>query len=304
MAVMPNTRELHQYIGFAGRQRRDTALHVLEGFLHGIHLDHVINPREHRELSDWITSHERLGDKDIAFRELLQTLTAAIADGRLEPEEVEDLRDLCTRAKTSSEFYEPVTHAVQELHGLLHGVVADLEINQEELDGLQDWIDTYPHLRSVWPIGEIESVIVHVLKDGRIDEAEHRTMLNYFAEFADLSVNTTLRGGLPKLLPTDLKIEALCAVDPELDFDGRVFCFTGVSSKGTRSFFAEHVTKHGGVFIDTIRQDLDYLIIGDQGNPCWAFACYGRKVARAVELRRSGYRLQLVHERDFWDALN
>ena len=296
-------REPHEYVGFAGRQRRDTALHVLEGFLHGIHLDHVINPKEHRELSDWITSHERLGAKDMAFRELLTTLNAAIADGRLEPHEVDDLRELCIRAKSSSEFYEPITHVVQELHGLLHGVVADLELNKAELSGLQDWIDTNAHLRNVWPIGEIESVIVHVLKDGRIDEAEHRTMLHFFAEFANLSFNTTLRGSLPTLLPTDLKINAVCAVDPTLEFATRVFCFTGISSKGTRSLFAEKVAGRGGLFIDIVRQDLDYLIIGDEGNPCWAFACYGRKVAKAVEMRRSGHRLQLVHERDFWDAL-
>lgn len=297
-------REPHEYVGFAGRQRRDTALHVLEGFLHGIHLDHVINPKEHRELRDWITSHERLGAKDIAFRELLNTLQVAIADGRLEPHEVEDLRELCARAKSSSPYYEPVTHVIQELHGLLHGVVADLELNREELSGLQDWIDTNTHFRNVWPIGDVESVIVHVLRDGKIDEAEHRTMLHFFAEFANLSVNTTIRGGLPALLPTDLKISAVCAVDPSLEFGERVFCVTGASSKGPRTVFADPVTSRGGVFIDTIRNDLDYLIIGDEGNPCWAFACYGRKVEKAVKMRREGHRLQLIHERDFWDALN
>lgn len=48
---------------------------------------------------------------------------------------------------------------------------------------------------------------------------------------------------------------------------------------------------------------VDYLVIGAEGNPCWSYACYGRKVERAVELRKEGLRIMIVHERDFHDAL-
>ena len=48
---------------------------------------------------------------------------------------------------------------------------------------------------------------------------------------------------------------------------------------------------------------MDYLVIGAEGNPCWSYACYGRKVERAVELRKEGLRIMIVHERDFHDAL-
>ena len=47
----------------------------------------------------------------------------------------------------------------------------------------------------------------------------------------------------------------------------------------------------------------DFLIIGADGNPCWAYACYGRKVEKAVHLRKQGSRLLIVHENDFWDAV-
>ncbi|GMA55471.1 hypothetical protein GCM10025857_68280 [Alicyclobacillus contaminans] len=49
--------------------------------------------------------------------------------------------------------------------------------------------------------------------------------------------------------------------------------------------------------------DTDYLVVGDQGNPCWAFSCYGRKVEKAVKLRKQGRRILIIHEVDFWDAL-
>lgn len=48
---------------------------------------------------------------------------------------------------------------------------------------------------------------------------------------------------------------------------------------------------------------LNYLVIGAEGNPCWAFACYGRKVEKAVELRKKGVRVVIVHENDFHDAV-
>jgi len=297
---MSSEEELHQYVGFTGKQRRDTALHVLEGFLEGVGMDHVINPREHGELRDWIYSHERLAEKDLVFRELLKTLQIAIEDGKFEPEEIHDLRALCQRAKLGGGYYDWTTHAIQELHGILHGLVSDLTINEVELHGLQDWLGNYEGLRGVWPVTEIESVVVKVLADQRIDEAEHRMMLHFFSEFAE---NPKIKSALPALLPSELMIAGVCAVDPDIQISGRVFCFTGVSSKGPRRLFAETVTQRGGGFIDTIRENLDYLIIGDEGNPCWAFTCYGRKVERAVQMRQRGHRLLLVHERDFWDAL-
>lgn len=276
---------------------------MLNGFLEGIELDNLINVREHRELRDWIADQERLAARDLAFRELLKTLRAAIADGKLEPDEIADLRTLCQRARTDSPYYDAITHAIEELHGIRHGVIADLSINKEELSGLQDWIETNSHLRGVWPVTEIESIVVKVLSDQRIDEAEHRLMLNYFSHFTNLSVNSTLKGEMPALLPTDLTISGIYAVDPEITFAGKLFCFTGVSARGPRRLFAEIVVQAGGRFVDRISNELDYLVIGDEGNPCWAFTCYGRKVEQAVRMRQQGHRVMLVHERDFWDTL-
>ena len=48
---------------------------------------------------------------------------------------------------------------------------------------------------------------------------------------------------------------------------------------------------------------VDYLIIGDQGSSNWAFSCYGRKVVQAVNLRKQGHPMKVVHEDEFWHAL-
>jgi len=193
-----------------------------------------------------------------------------------------------------------VTHAVQELHGILHGAIADIEINEAEIRGIQDWLERNAGLRGIWPVTEIESVIVKVMSDGRIDHTEHQMMLHYFSEFVS---NAELSRKLPPLLASEFTVKGVCAADPEISFPGKSFCFTGVSSRGPRKLFADKVAARGGRFTDNIRDELDYLVIGDEGNPCWAFSCYGRKVERAVAMRREGHRLLLIHERDFWDAL-
>jgi len=297
---MSSPADVPDYVHFTGKQRRDTALHLLAGLLDGIFLDREVNSKESREIRDWLSDYERLGEKDLVFRELSTALRTALADGVLTGEELADLKALCERAQTNSVFYDPITHAIQELHGLLHGVVADLTVSTEELVGIRDWIEEHTELRALWPIAEIDSLLTKVLSDKRLEASEQKLLLQFFAQFAQ---SPELHRKLPKLEPSAITISGICAVDPDLVFPGKLFCFTGVSSRGPRRVFAEAVASNGGVFVDSVRDDLSYLIIGDEGNPCWAFSCYGRKVQKVVELRRGGLPILLVHERDFWDAL-
>ena len=51
-----------------------------------------------------------------------------------------------------------------------------------------------------------------------------------------------------------------------------------------------------------LQKKTDFLIIGDDSNPCWAFSCYGRKVEEAMNMRKQGYKISIVKEIDFIDA--
>ena len=89
----------------------------------------------------------------------------------------------------------------------------------------------------------------------------------------------------------------------QIEIEGKIFCFTGSSEKASRKEIAANIQKHGGVFTPSVTQKTDYLIVGNEGNPCWAFSCYGRKVEKAVGLRKKGINIQIVNEDDFWNAL-
>lgn len=88
-----------------------------------------------------------------------------------------------------------------------------------------------------------------------------------------------------------------------MSFPERTFCFTGASSKYTRAEFEGLVRQLGRETLPGVSAKLHYLVIGAEGNPCWAFACYGRKVEKAVALRRKGARVVILHENDFHDAV-
>ena len=74
------------------------------------------------------------------------------------------------------------------------------------------------------------------------------------------------------------------------------------SFSGLQSTIAT-ITGLGAVFSPNVTSQTHYLVVGAGGNPCWAFSCYGRKVEKAVDARKSGNPILIVHESDFWDAV-
>lgn len=288
------------YLLRATRQQRDKAFQTLDGILRGINADGVVDSQEVHELSSWANAHRRL-DKDASFKEVLDVVGRALADGKIEPDEVEDIRFVCANAATSSQYFDDVTHAIQRLHGCLHGVVANQKINAKELKDIEDWVDEYSVFRKIFPITEIEALILEVMRDGKIDTREHERLLCVFEHFVTPSAEYAKQRNFSERPP--ISIGGVCAVDPEVIFPDKCFCFTGISEKGTRKELTKIVYTKGGHCADSVVTDLDYLVIGGMSNPCWAFSCYGRKVERAMELRRDGSELLIIQERDFWDSI-
>ena len=98
-------------------------------------------------------------------------------------------------------------------------------------------------------------------------------------------------------------ISGICAACQEIEFKDNLFCFTGQSLKAKRKDIADLVVSLGGKFNNNLTNKTRYLIVGNDGNPCWAFSCYGRKVEEAIERRKNGQHLTIVNEVDFWDAV-
>ncbi len=292
--------DFQPYFKFTSKSRIDKSVNSLLGLLEGVSVDEQITPGEVAVLRMWLSDHQDVAHKH-PFDELTAAVTSAVSDGVLDDEERQDITWLCERLR-STEFYDMVTADLQRLHALVGGIAADGEITVDEMRGLSNWLADHEQLKTCWPYDEIESLTTKVLADQRIDAGEHRLLMDFFTEFlALLDERTIVR---PLVMEEAGKpISALCAVGPAIAFPGSTFCFTGASARYKRAQFEQLVRDLGGKALPGVSSKLNYLVIGAEGNPCWSYACYGRKVEKAVELRKKGVRLVLLHENDFHDAV-
>lgn len=290
--------DTQKYAKFTTRARLEKSVNSLLGIIEGISIDGAINSSELDFLHGWLTDHTELNGCH-PFNELVPVVEAAIADGVLSQEERDDIVWLSERLR-STEYYDKTTADLQRLHAVIAGIIADRKISEDELRGLSDWLHEHDHLRTCWPYDEFASLITAVLADQKIDEHEHKLLMDFFSEFVPALDERTI---VSPVFSTGTTMVGLCAVCPEIEFSKAKFCFTGTSNRYTRSELTETVNRLGGEVVSSLSAKVSYLVIGADGNPCWAYACYGRKVEKAVELRKAGARVLLVHENDFHDAV-
>lgn len=286
------------YWHYTKKSRLDLSINSLLGLVEGISVDNQVTDGEISFLKMWLDEHRELAGKH-PYNELMPVVEAALADGVLTAEEVQDIRWLCEKLR-STVYFNEVTADLQRLHAIVGGIASDAAITVSELRGLSDWLADHEHLQRCWPYEEIGSLVTSVLADGQISLEEHTVVQQFFSEFLAVLDNRTITS--PGVLQGGSMV-GLCAVCPEISVSGSSFCFTGKSTRYTRTAFSRLIASLGGKPIDGVTRDLDYLIIGADGNPCWAYACYGRKVEKAVELRKAGHRLLIVHENDLHDLL-
>jgi len=87
-------------------------------------------------------------------------------------------------------------------------------------------------------------------------------------------------------------------------FTARSFCFTGPFLSGSRKWCQEQVLTRGGVPLNNVVSNLDYLVIGSKVSPAWANSSYGRKIETAMTYRdKEGCRLRIVTEAHWVAAL-
>lgn len=286
------------YFKFTSHSRLDKAINSLIGLIEGISIDGSINANEMGFVRLWLLENVDLKDRH-PFNELMPVVEDAMADGVLGDEERQDILWLCEKLRSTT-YFDATTADIQRLHALMAGIAADRIVTEAELRGLSDWLADHAELRTCWPYDEVDSLVTSVLTDGHVDPTEQKLLLNFFSEFVAVTDNRTIVS--PKVAE-GISLVGLCAVCPEVSFDGMKFCFTGASSKYSRAQFSDLVRRLGGDVVGSVSASLNYLVIGADGNPCWAYACYGRKVEKAVELRRQGAHILLVHEHDFHDAV-
>jgi len=290
-----------EYRVFTTRAEADKAISSLRGILIGISLDGVITDEELNELDQWCSNHHDLINKN-PFKDFINTIRLMMVyDNENRLDLVKDLQWHVQRYEDECIYYNAITYEIQTLQGICHGIISDGIIEDTEVHALYKWLSEHEFLASYYPYDEIKSLLTSILADGIIDEDERKRLFAYFNEFVNIADESTAQKIKDQLI--GVEIQGICTSDPNVIFKEKTFCISGLTKRGTRDELSQEIINLGGIVKTGISKKTDYLIVGDNDNPCWAFSCYGRKVEKAIEIRKGGGQIQIIHEFDFWDFI-
>jgi hypothetical protein len=182
---------------------------------------------------------------------------------------------------------------LSEMLGLVKGVLADGVVNDDEAHFLRAWGANHPDALGQWPISLIYSRMQQFFADGVIDEAERLELHDLLSQLIGGIASILLGYEGATTLPLDHPPPLICWGPNE------VYVFTGRFAFGTRAHCEREVCQRGSFCESDVTRRTSFLVIGTFGSEDWAHTSYGRKIQRAVGLKKSGFALRIVGE-DHW----
>ena len=201
------TKDLEDYRRFTKPAELHKAVNTLRGLVAGINSDMEIGSAEVTELVHWCEVHAELRDRH-PFSEILPVVERAMEDGVVTEEESKDILWLCNNFADNNAYYNMVTSSIQFLAGMLHGLLADGELSDQEIMTLKAWIDANEFLAGTYPFDEINSLLHVVLEDKKITQQEREALMALFGDVIDFTTSYNLS---EKEFPNSGKPTALAA---------------------------------------------------------------------------------------------
>lgn len=184
------------------------------------------------------------------------------------------------------------------LVGVAAGLIADGTINQAEAQFLKGWLHTnLAHLDDP-VINLLFKRVQEMLSDGVLDTDESSELFDILRQFSGLGL---VEEGKQAFVASNQL--PFTKPSPMVEFDGKVFVFTGTMAYGPRKVVTELATQSGATVAKGVSGKVDYLVVGSIGNDQWLHATYGLKIIEAVKLREAGQGIAIVGEDHFFKAL-
>jgi len=177
------------------------------------------------------------------------------------------------------------------LVGIATGMLADGHLNDEEIRFLDRWLIENDAVASEYPGDILHARIRAVLADRVVTEEERAHLAQTIQKII---------GGRLEQLAADSHVSELALDDvPRVDFAGARFCFSGDFAYAPRPICIEHTEARGGLIVSNVTKSLRYLVVGGLGSAEWKHGSFGTKVEKAIQYRRDGLPIVIVHE-DRW----
>ncbi len=266
----------------------------LKGILQGIIADNKLDALELAFLDAWLKQARQL-DTDPTASLISEYVSAALANPN-DPMIVSRLRYAIDHAIEDLAIgFSDREAKTNELLGLLDGVTSDTRLIEQEIRGIQRWLEENPEQLDYYPGSAIAARLRSILADNVVTADE-------LAEFKD--VIKKISGN--KLEETGQVIggssDFLCDPIAELVFVGRCYCFTGKFLSGTRPQVEAVAQSRGASTSSSITKKVDYLVVGVEQSRDWRFTSYGRKIEKAMQLKDEGHQISILTE-EIWVSL-
>ena len=283
-----DSQPLTEAFGFA--HQKEKALNGLRGILAGIVADEELNEKELLFLDAWLKSQQYLADHDDVVA-ILKQVGDILQDGVITPEELAGMQSAIEALIGENASDAAVGMGkIDELIGFLTGVASDGVLNDQEVDALSSWLNRNETIREKWPASVIVNRLNNVLEDGIITDEERH----------DLMVTVNQVTGNDNSAP-DVSYESSTEVwGDEVDdikVAGSTFCLTGEFVSGDRNTVDTNLRLRGAETSPNVNKNVDYLVIGTLASRDWLYTAHGRKIEKALLLKRKGVDITCITER-------
>ncbi len=282
---------LNRAFAFIGQKEK--ALYGLKGILAGIVADKLLNEQELLFLDSWLKSQQYLAEYHDVL-DILNLVGDILEDGKISENELVQMESRIEEilsSNNSDTTEAPATvRKIDQMLGFLGGIASDGVLNDEEIEALSSWLDKNYSVREVWPASIIANRLERILGDGLVNEEERADLL--------LTVNQLLGNEVD---PAGINLEASTEVwEDDIDtikFPESVYCLTGDFVSGDRNAIDTMLRCMGADTMTNVNKKTDYLVIGTLASRDWLYTSHGRKIEKALLLKREGSEIKVITER-------
>lgn len=278
---------------FSFSKQKAKALHGLKGILIGIVADQRLNEKELLFLDSWLKSQNFLSD-DQEVVTILSSVGDILANGEIKPQELLEVQSEIEKliGLMSDSGLSDVKGVGQkdELLGFLAGVASDGVLNDQEVEALSVWLGRNESIRNTWPASVVVNRLNMILEDGIITEEERQDLM--------LTVNQ-ITGHIvdEETIGYEFSTEVWEDSIDDLMVAGSTFCLTGDFVSGDRDAVDTMLRCLNAKTSSSVNNLVDYLVIGTLASRNWLYTSHGRKIEKALHIKRQGGGIKTITER-------
>ena len=170
---------------------------------------------------------------------------------------------------------------IEEFQGIATGITADNVVNDQERNALINWVKMRKEFLTEFPLSDFANLVMN--------KAKSNEEILLFCKSVALDISKD----------KNQVIENIYDQVDKIDYDGYGFCISGEFKKLYRDQIEEIITERGGIVKSGVTKLVHYLVIGSNKSDGWAHGKWGRKIEKAIELRKAGLPILIIDEETF-----